>query len=114
MSTHRHRPVPQVPKLRCGLSHIKKSSHVALWRAVGEAMEASEPEEGAGELEQAEVVLGLALPADEDAAPAVEPGEGALDDPAAGREAALRGRGRGTMRGDVRGGVAVEAGEVAG
>src|SRR5215212_9577187 len=92
----------------------KKSSHVALWRSVGEAVEPSEPEEGAGELEEAEVVRGLALPADEDAAPAVEPGEGALDDPAAGREAAPRWRGRGLMRGDVRGVVAIQGGQVAG
>ena len=34
-------------------------------------VEASEPEESAGELEEVQVILGLPLPADEDAAPGV-------------------------------------------
>jgi hypothetical protein len=42
-------------------------------------------------VEEAEVVLGLLRPADEERAAAVEPGVGALDDPAAGAEAGLAG-----------------------
>ena len=40
-------------------------------------------------MEHGEVGVGAFLPADEDAAEAVEPGVGALDDPAAGAEAGL-------------------------
>ena len=40
-------------------------------------------------MEHREVGVGALLPADEDAAEAVEPGVGALDDPAAGAEAGL-------------------------
>jgi hypothetical protein len=40
-------------------------------------------------VEHGEVVLGLLLPADEDPAEAIQPGVGALDDPAAGAEAGL-------------------------
>ena len=46
-------------------------------------------DERAGEVEHGEVGVGAFLPADEDAAEAVEPGVGALDDPAAGAEAGL-------------------------
>ena len=42
-------------------------------------------------MEHGEVGVGAFLPADEDAAEAVEPGVGALDDPAAGAEAGLAG-----------------------
>jgi hypothetical protein len=46
-------------------------------------------DEAAGEVEHGEVGVGAFLPANEDAAEAVEPGVGALDDPAAGTEAGL-------------------------
>jgi hypothetical protein len=46
-------------------------------------------DEAAGEVEHGEVGVGAFLPADEDAAEAVEPGVGALDHPAAGPEASL-------------------------
>jgi hypothetical protein len=44
-----------------------------------------------GEAEQGVVVFGVLRPADEERAAAVEPGVGALDDPAAGAEAGLLG-----------------------
>jgi hypothetical protein len=40
-------------------------------------------------VEHRQVGVGAFLPADEDAAKAIEPGVGALDDPAAGAEAGL-------------------------
>ena len=43
-------------------------------------------------MEHGQVGVGAFLPADEDAAEAVEPGVGALDDPAAGAEAGLAGK----------------------
>ena len=46
-------------------------------------------DEGAGEVKHGEVGLGAFLPAGEDAAEAVEPGVGALDDPATSTEAGL-------------------------
>jgi hypothetical protein len=46
-------------------------------------------DEAAGEVEHGEVGVGAFLPADEDATEAVQPGVGALDDPAAGTEARL-------------------------
>jgi hypothetical protein len=46
-------------------------------------------DEAAGEVEHGEVVLGFLRPADQDRSVAVEPGVGALDDPAAGTEAGL-------------------------
>lgn len=46
-------------------------------------------DQAADEVEHGKVVLALLLPADQDAAEAVEPGVGALDDPAAGAEAGL-------------------------
>lgn len=46
-------------------------------------------DQAAGEVEHGEVGVGAFLPADEDAAEAVEPGVGAFDDPAAGAEAGL-------------------------
>ncbi len=53
-------------------------------------------DEDGGELHQAEVVVRLLLPADEQAAEAVEPGVGDLDDPAPGRMAGgVTGRGKG-------------------
>src|SRR4051812_21843959 len=76
-------------------------------------MQSSEPQESTGELEEAEVVLGLFLPADEDAAPAIEPGQGPFNDPATSGESARGRRGRIPGRGDVRQVVAVEGGEVA-
>ena len=42
-----------------------------------------EEDKEAGELNEAEEVLGVVLPADEDAALPLDPGEEALDDPAA-------------------------------
>jgi hypothetical protein len=51
-------------------------------------------DEGAGEVEHGEVGVGAFLPASEDAAEAVEPGVGALDDPATSTEAGLALRGR--------------------
>ena len=42
-----------------------------------------EGDQAAGEVEEGEVVLVLLAPADQDAAVAVEPGVGRLDDPAA-------------------------------
>src|SRR3990172_4777454 len=47
-------------------------------------MEAPVPEQGAGELDEPEVVGWFLVVADEDGAALREPGEGALDDPAAG------------------------------
>jgi hypothetical protein len=44
-------------------------------------------DEDGGELDQREVVVGLLLPTDEQAAEATEPGMGDLDDPAPGRMA---------------------------
>src|SRR5437763_9505420 len=55
-------------------------------------MIAAEPEQGTGELEQAEIVRGLLLPADQDPAALVEPRDRALDHPAPSRMA-LRPRG---------------------
>ena len=46
-------------------------------------------DEAAGEVEHGEIGVGAPLPASEDAAEAVEPGVGALDDPATGTEAGL-------------------------
>ena len=46
-------------------------------------------DQSAGEVEHREVGVGSFLPAGEDAAETVEPGVGALDDPAAGAEARL-------------------------
>ena len=46
-------------------------------------------DEAAGEVEHREVKVGAFLPAGEDATEAVQPGVGALDDPAAGAEAGL-------------------------
>src|SRR5437763_16314661 len=72
----------------------------------------AEPEEGAGELDQPDVVLGLLLPPDEDAAPPGEPAVGPLDDPAPGRVRRV-GRGRavlGPAWRDVGGAAAVDAG----
>jgi hypothetical protein len=59
--------------------------------AAGRAPPVSRPprDETAGEVEHCEVGVGSFLPAHEDAAEAVEPGLGALDDPAAGAEAGL-------------------------
>ena len=48
-------------------------------------MQPAVPEQGAGELDEPEVVLGLFVVADQDGPAFLEPGEGALDDPAAGR-----------------------------
>ena len=47
-------------------------------------MESAAPEERAGELDQAFVVVGVFVVADEDRAAFGEPGEGAFDDPASG------------------------------
>jgi hypothetical protein len=47
-------------------------------------VEPAASEECAGELDQAFVVVGVLVVADEDRAARGEPGEGALDDPAAG------------------------------
>src|SRR5205085_4400362 len=55
-------------------------------------MIAAEPEQGTGELEQAEIVRGLLLPPDQDPAALVEPRDRALDYPAPSRMA-LRPRG---------------------
>src|SRR6266516_3680111 len=46
-------------------------------------------DQSAGEVEHREVGVDPFLPADEDAAEAIQPGVGALDDPAAGAEAGL-------------------------
>src|SRR5947207_12153802 len=76
----------------------------------------AEPEEGAGELDQPDVVLGLRLPPDEDAAPPGEPAVGPLDDPAPGRVRRV-GRWRavlGPAWRDVRGVVVVDGGLPAG
>jgi len=45
----------------------------------------------AGEVEHGEVVLGFLRPADQDCSVAIEPGVGALDDPAAGAVAGFAG-----------------------
>ena len=47
-------------------------------------MEAAVPEQSAGELNEAAVVHGLLVVADQDRPALLQPGEGALDDPAAG------------------------------
>src|SRR5829696_7685214 len=52
----------------------------------GEGEVVAEPAEGAGELDEAEIVLGLLVPADEDTAPPGEPAMRAFDDPASGWE----------------------------
>src|SRR4029450_2507087 len=49
-----------------------------------ELLESPEPQQGAGELDQPTVVGGLLIVADKDRATLGQPGEGALDDPAAG------------------------------
>ena len=59
---------------------------------VGRGVRETPGDQAAGELEQGAVVLGLLRPADEQAAEAVEPGVGALDDPAACAEAGLAAR----------------------
>src|SRR5687768_2713845 len=50
-------------------------------------MVATEPEQPTGELEQAEVILGLLLPADQDATALRQPGQRPLHHPSASRMA---------------------------
>src|SRR5438067_11812550 len=102
----------------------KRLSHVTFLRGLlarrhgscsqpgGESDVASEPEQRAGEVDEAEVVLGLLLPADEDGSPTGEPTAGALDRPAAprmGRAGRWRPVG-GSARGDERMVVAIDGG----
>ena len=75
---------------------------------------ASEPDEAAGEFEEAEVVRGLLLVADEQAATLGEPGQRPFDDPPACLVPRGAWRSLVVDRGDVRDVVAVDAGGPAG
>src|SRR3954469_1930513 len=79
-----------------------------------QAVEATEPEQGAGDLEEAEVVGGLLLPPDEDAAAFGQPADRALHDPAARLVSLWSGRLLVADHGDVRGVVVVDGGFPAG
>jgi hypothetical protein len=57
----------------------------------GEVVIAAEPEQGTGELEQAEVIAGVFVPADQQGTALGQPPQGPLHDPAA-RRMALRSR----------------------